>query len=86
MRKLRNMRFFSALLTKNGSNKAEIPAKKKSFRFGILPKLILGFMIPVAFIVILGVTSYTSASEGLLQNYEQATNNTFEMATEYLNM
>ncbi len=57
---------------------------KQQIRFGILSKLILGFLIPVAFIVILGITSYTRASEGLLSNYEQAANNTFAMATSYL--
>jgi methyl-accepting chemotaxis protein len=53
-------------------------------RFGILPRLIMGFVIPVAFIIVLGVISYKKASEGLLSNYEQATDNTISMATGYL--
>lgn len=53
-------------------------------RFGIRQKLIAGFMIPVAFIVILGVFSYSKASKGLVSNYENATNNTINMATKYM--
>jgi methyl-accepting chemotaxis protein len=54
-------------------------------KFGILQKLILGFLIPVAFIVILGIISYSKAYNGLISNYEKATNNTISMATSYLN-
>jgi methyl-accepting chemotaxis protein len=54
-------------------------------KFGILQKLILGFIIPVVFIVVLGVISYSKASKGLVSNYENATNNTISMATSYLN-
>lgn len=53
-------------------------------RFGILQKLIIGFIIPVALIVFLGIISYSKASEGLITNYEQATENTFEMAESYM--
>ncbi len=59
--------------------------KKPHNKFGIRQKLILGFLIPVLFIVILGFISYTKASQGLLSNYEQATKNTINMATEYMN-
>ncbi|MFT4145484.1 MAG: methyl-accepting chemotaxis protein, partial [Mobilitalea sp.] len=66
----------------------DLPVKKSSgvhkVRFGILPRLIMGFVIPVAFIIVLGVISYKKASEGLLSNYEQATDNTISMATGYL--
>lgn len=53
-------------------------------RFGILQKLILGFLIPVVFIVILGIISYSKSSEGLKNNYKNATSNTLNMATKYL--
>lgn len=53
-------------------------------RFGILQKLILGFLLPVVFMIILGVISYRKASEGLITNYEQATQNTFQMASSYM--
>lgn len=65
--------------------KNEKTGKKRDHRFGIRQKLIFGFGIPVIFIVILGIISYTKASQGLINNYEQATRNTIDMATEYMN-
>lgn len=59
--------------------------KKTGHRFGIRQKLIFGFGIPVLFLVILGFISYRKASSGLVNNYEQATENTISMATEYMN-
>lgn len=56
----------------------------RKIRFGILQKLIIGFIIPVALIVFLGIVSYSKASVGLITNYEQATVNTFEMAESYM--
>lgn len=57
---------------------------KANVKFGILQKLIMGFLIPVVLIVFLGIISYSKASEGLIANYEQATENTFEMAASYM--
>ncbi|MDF2801747.1 MAG: hypothetical protein K0S61_1650 [Anaerocolumna sp.] len=51
---------------------------------GIRFKLIFGFTIPVLFIVALGVISYTKASKGLITNYEKATGNSIDIATEYM--
>lgn len=51
---------------------------------GIRFKLITGFAIPVLFIIVLGIISYVKASSGLITNYEQATGNSINMATEYL--
>jgi methyl-accepting chemotaxis protein len=53
-------------------------------KFGILQKLIIGFLIPVVFIVVLGVFSYSKSSKGLISNYEQATKNSMRMATKYI--
>jgi methyl-accepting chemotaxis protein len=64
-------------------NKGKIMSKRK-YRFGIRQKLIIGFVMPVIFIIILGIISYTKASQGLISNYEQATMNTINMATEYM--
>ncbi|MGB4659826.1 MAG: hypothetical protein WBI07_11630, partial [Mobilitalea sp.] len=62
----------------------QFTAQAHKIKFGILQKLILGFAVPVAFIVLLGVISYSKASEGLVSNYKQATANTITMATSYL--
>ncbi len=44
----------------------------------------LGFIVPVLFIVALGVISYSKSSRGLISNYEQSTSNTIKMSTEYM--
>lgn len=62
------------------------PNKRLAFKIpgGIRFKLIVGFTIPVFFIVALGFISYTKASKGLITNYEMATGNSMDMATEYM--
>lgn len=56
----------------------------KAGKFGIRVKLVIGFMIPVLFILLLGVISYSRASQGLIANYEQATKKTVDMASDYI--
>lgn len=58
--------------------------QKQKVRFGILKKLIIGFLIPIVFLIILGIISYQKAEDGLVTNYENATNNTIGMATKYI--
>lgn len=47
-------------------------------------KLIASFLVPIAFIIILGIVSFQRASEGIVSNYENATTRTIEMAGEYI--
>ncbi|WMJ87319.1 methyl-accepting chemotaxis protein [Anaerocolumna sp. MB42-C2] len=78
-------------MKKNNVKKKLISIRKEKggkihgHNFGIRQKLIFGFLIPVLFIVVLGFVSYTKASKGLISNYEQATKNSINMATEYMN-
>lgn len=65
----------------NNGNMERIPVGSK---FGILYKLIFSFLIPVVLIIILGIVSYTKASQGLVTNYENATDNIFRMASNNL--
>lgn len=47
-------------------------------------KLVASFLVPVIFIIILGVVSFTKASEGIQSNYEKATVEAIDMAGEFL--
>lgn len=47
-------------------------------------KLIISFLIPIAFIILLGVVSYHNASEGIINKYENATGQAINMAGDYL--
>ncbi len=49
-------------------------------------KLILSFLVPVAFIIFLGVVSYQKAAEGLRNSYEHSTIQTMNMTSEYLRL
>jgi methyl-accepting chemotaxis protein len=47
-------------------------------------KLILSFLVPIVFIIILGLVSYHKAAEGLRSSYEYSTVKTIHMACKYL--
>ncbi|HKM03444.1 MAG TPA: methyl-accepting chemotaxis protein [Lachnospiraceae bacterium] len=64
-----------------------INSKKKGLGIrGIKFKIIGSFMIPVALIVILGVLSYTKASNAIIDNYRSAMNSTVMQSGKYFNV
>ncbi|HWT26944.1 MAG TPA: hypothetical protein VN131_03320, partial [Mobilitalea sp.] len=50
----------------------------------IRSKLIFAFLVPVIFIIVLGVVSYTKSSKGLTQSYESSSLSTLSYMTKYL--
>lgn len=52
----------------------------------IRAKLIISFLIPIIFILILGVASYNKASHAIRDNYESSTTQTINMTSKYLNL
>lgn len=54
----------------NTPNKAKKISKNI---YSIRTKLILAFLVPVVLIILLGIISYSKASEGLIRNYESTT-------------
>lgn len=59
--------------------KSNVAKTKRELGLSIRVQLIAGFMIPIAFIIAVGVVSYTKASAGLTGNYESATRTALEM-------
>lgn len=57
---------------------------KVSFFSTLRFRLIISFSIPIAFIIILGVTSYLKASSAIETNYEKETVNSINMAAELM--
>ncbi len=47
-------------------------------------KLILAFMVPIAFIILLGVVSYQKAATGIRKNYENTAGQIINMTGEYM--
>lgn len=53
---------------------------------GIRVKLVGAYLIPVALIILLGVLSYTRASDAIITKYEEATKNTIQKTAEYYDL
>lgn len=53
-------------------------------KYGIREKLILSFLIPVIFVLILGISSYSKSSKGFISNYEQSSKSNIDMTAKYL--
>ena len=47
-------------------------------------KLMVGFMVPIAFIVMLGIISYQRASDAIIKSYEESAGQTIKMMNDYV--
>lgn len=54
-------------------------------RSSIAVKLILSFLIPIAFVITIGVASYQKASSSIIKNYEDSSLQAMKMTSEYMN-
>ncbi|MGN0377798.1 MAG: methyl-accepting chemotaxis protein [Suilimivivens sp.] len=54
--------------------------------FGIRNKIVLCFLIPVLFMIIIGVLSYQKSAEGLSEKFQESTIQTINMAKEYVDV
>lgn len=74
----------------SAEKKSKTPKQKKSgkgFRLlSIRNKIVVCFLVPIVFMVIIGVSAYQKASEGLSEKFTDSTLQTMRMATEYLDM
>lgn len=68
----------------NPENKRHRMTKPKRLRAGIREKLLLSFMVPVLFLVFLGVISYIQAANGLIANYETSASKSLAMSAGYI--
>ena len=59
---------------------------KSSKLLSIRNKIVICFLVPIVFMVIIGVSAYQKSSEGLSEKFTDSTLQTMRMATEYLNM
>lgn len=54
--------------------------------FSIRNKIICGFLVPIIFMIIIGVSAYQKAAEGMNEKFTDSTAQTIRMATEYVDM
>lgn len=69
---------------KNTGKKAAFEKNPVAFFRRISFKLSVAFLVPVIFIIILGVASYTKASKQIIESYESSTLQTMDMMNTYL--
>lgn len=54
--------------------------------FGLRSKIYLCFLVPIVFMIVVGVVSYRYAEQGLSDKYMESTQQTANMATDYLDV
>jgi methyl-accepting chemotaxis protein len=83
----------SSKAEKKAAINAEVKVNKKiSFKKIAIPKvfsslrikLIAAFMVPIAFIIVLGIISFLESAKGIQGNYEKSTGQVVSMTGEYL--
>lgn len=67
------------------SDRKEMKNKSLQTRRSIAVKLIASFLIPVAFVIIIGVASYSKASTSIIKNYKESSLQAINMTSEYMN-
>ena len=59
---------------------------KNGRKFGIRYKILLGFLIPIIFIIVVGIASYSRAKKGMRDRYEKSTLETIRMMASEIDM
>lgn len=74
----------------SAEKKQKAPKQKKSGKssklLSIRNKIVVCFLVPIVFMVIIGVSAYRKSAEGLSEKFTDSTLQTMRMATENLNM
>ncbi len=65
--------------------KAQKPPKSKML-FSIRNKIVVCFLVPVVFMILIGTSAYEKASEGMSSNFVDSTSQTLQMMTGYIDM
>ncbi len=60
--------------------------KKPGMLFSIRNKIMVCFLVPIVFMIIIGTSAYEKASEGMSTNFVDSTSQTLQMMTEYIDM
>lgn len=60
--------------------------QSKILSFSIRNKIICGFLVPVIFMIIIGVSAYQKAAEGMNEKFTDSTIQAVQMAKEYVDM
>ena len=64
----------------------EEKVKSKFMLFSIRNKIVVCFLVPIIFMIIIGVAAYQKAANGMTDKFEDSTTETVKMATQYIDM
>lgn len=64
----------------------EEKVKSEFMLFSIRNKIVVCFLVPIVFMIIIGVTAYQKAADGMTDKFEDSTTETVKMATQYIDM
>lgn len=72
---------------KDKQPKEKKPKKQsKAMLFSIRNKIVVCFLVPIVFMVIIGFSAYQKAADGMSDKYKDSTIQTLDMASEYIDM
>ena len=54
--------------------------------FGIRNKIVVCFLVPILFMILIGLSAYRKSAEGMSEKYQESTTQTIKMAMEYIDM
>ena len=76
------------LMKKKDINDEDMPAKQKkqSMLFSIRNKIFVCFLVPIVFMIIVGIAAYQRSSDGMQEKFRESTEQTMKMLGEYVEM
>lgn len=71
---------------RTGTGKGKKSGKSGFLLFSIRNKIVVCFLVPIAFMIVIGISAYQKAAEGMSNNFTDSTVQTMAMATDYVDM
>lgn len=69
-----------------GKKKNARKQKGQTLMFSIRNKIVVCFLVPILFMIILGTISYQKAARGMSESFKESTQQTIDMATDYIDV
>ncbi len=72
---------------KQTENEEIKPGKQQKFMlFSIRNKIVACFLIPIVFMIVIGVSAYQKAADGMSEKFKESTTQTMNMANDYIDL
>lgn len=81
-----NIRGESGVTSETKAPKQPKAQQKQAMLFGIRNKIMVCFLVPILFMIVIGVTAYRRSAQGMSNKFLESTQQTINMAGEYVDM